>query len=104
MSKAIEHRLSGIERRLTPPKEILHVITVSGGFAEPIGLANGGGRKWEQNADEPFEAFEERVIADAKAARLKQVIIVPPDGEKLGTSEEPLSRYDFREVPPEEAH
>lgn len=88
MSKAIERRLSAIEQLLKPPNETLHVITVSGGFPHPIGFANSVGRKWEQYAGEPFETFEERVVADAKAARLEWVTIgAAPDGDDVKTSE-----------------
>jgi hypothetical protein len=49
-------------------------------------------------------AFEARVIADAKAAGLKSVVIggLPPAGAELGSLEQFLSGFDFTEVPPEE--
>jgi hypothetical protein len=44
------------------------------------------------------------VVADAKAAGLKSVVIggLPPHGVNLGSLEEFLSGFDFPEVPPEE--
>lgn len=104
MKKATERRLAAVEQRLSATQTALHVITVHGGFSGPIAYAAGGGRIWERATDESFEAFEARVIADAKAARLKQVVIggLPPDDVELGNLEDFLNRFQFSEVPPEE--
>ena len=105
MNKAIERRVSAAERRLSATHVGLHVITISGGFAGPIRYAQGGGRIWERSIDETFEAFEARVIADAKTTNLKQLIFggLPPRGVELGTFEDFFNCSDFPETLPAEA-
>ena len=74
---------------------------IEGGFPDLPRYAEGGGRTWERAMDETLEAFEERVVGDARAARLHQIIFggLPPAGTDLGTLEEFLSRYHFEQVP-----
>jgi len=105
MKKATERRLAAAERRISSKASSLQIIVVHGGFSGTPRYADGGGRIWERALDETLEAFEQRVITDAKAAGLKLVIIggLPPNGVELGTLDEFMARFDFAEVPPEEA-
>ncbi|MDO8399005.1 MAG: hypothetical protein Q7T45_14405 [Bradyrhizobium sp.] len=106
MKKATERRLAAAERLLLSEKGSLQVIIIHGGFSGPPRLADVGGRILERAGDETLDAFEKRVINDAKAANLKSVVIggLPPNGVELGTSDEFLSRFQFSEVPPEEPY
>ncbi len=104
MKKATERRLAAAERLLLSRKGSLQVIIVHGGFSGPPQYADGGDRIWERASDETFEVFEERVIANAKAAGLKFVVIggLPPNGVQSDSLEEFLGGLQFSDVPPEE--
>jgi hypothetical protein len=58
MRKPIESRLAAAERQLRPKGKVLHVLHISGGLPGPIRWAEGGGRVWERDPDEAFDAFE----------------------------------------------
>jgi hypothetical protein len=104
MTRTIKRRIGAVEKRTRPKRVGLQAIMIEGGLPGPIRWAEGGGQVWERAVDETFDAFENRVIANVKAAGLKSVMIVglPPLGVQLGSLEEFLSTFDFPEVPPEE--
>ena len=102
MRKAIEQRLAAAERRLKP-KHKTRVIEVSGGFPIPVQWAEGGGLRWTRPLEETYDAFRDRVTAEAEAAHVEWVVIggLPPDWWKFPEGWTPED-IDYPEVPPEE--
>lgn len=72
---SIETRLAALEQR-SKGGEML-VIRIEGGL--PLGLepatATAGGHRWQQGANEPEDAFADRVTALASAANERTLLI-----------------------------
>lgn len=72
MKPTILSRLHRLEARASDvpaePLVIIRTIVESDGRAvEPAGLADALGHSWERCADETYEAFEARAVAEARA-------------------------------------
>jgi hypothetical protein len=104
MSKSIERRLAAAERRIKPRHTDFTIIRLIGGLPVPVRWAEGGGLRWTRPIDEPLDAFEARVISDARAAGAKFVAIggLPPNWLPEGFVSRNPEDYDYPEAPPEE--
>ncbi|MBP0111068.1 hypothetical protein [Bradyrhizobium vignae] len=105
MNKSLNRRLAAAEESVKKTMTFgIEVITIFGCLPQPLMYAESGGRGWRREATESHEQFEKRVVAGAKAAGLRSVIIggLPPDFLDPESLERFLARCNFSGVPPEE--
>jgi hypothetical protein len=106
MNKKIEGRLRAAERQVKrKKKDVLHVVRMEGGLPGPLRCASANGLHWERLSEEAVEDFETRIIAAAKTAGVKNLVIgglCDCYWKEPGSFEAYLNGPDFPEVPPEE--
>ena len=105
MSRAIERRLSAIERRVKPPASAITEIIIEGGLPGPRRFASVAGRTFKREPYETLEMFRARVraVAVAQGAHFFAVGVFPDEWDEDDWSRYAIGPDETFPLPPKPA-